>query len=86
MQVIHQKIVENDIYSYKVKMFVCLSVRNSWGHNVEKVKMMKSLLLREWVLILSECVYVKFHQIDFCTSRDIAKKQLFFGKYWQTNK
>ena len=47
--------------------------------------MMKSSLLREWVLILSECVYVKFHLIDFCTSRDIAKKQLFFGKYWQTN-
>ena len=64
---------------------VCLSVRNTWGHNAEKVKMMESSLLREWVSILSECVYVKFHQIDFCTSRAIAKKQLFFGKYWQTN-
>ena len=29
-------------------------------------------------IILSECFYVKFHQIDFCTSRDMAKKQLFF--------
>ena len=44
-----------------------------------------SSLHREWVSILSKCVYVKFNQIDFCTSRDIAKKQLFFGKYWQIN-
>ena len=29
-------------------------------------------------IILSECFYVKFHQIDFCTSRAMAKKQLFF--------
>ena len=47
--------------------------------------MLESWLLREWGSILLECVSVKFHQIDFFTSRDIAKKQLFFGKYWQTN-
>ena len=74
--------VQRARYSYKVKMFVCLSVRNSWGHNAEKLKMMKSSLLREWVSILSECVYVKFHQIDFCISHDVAKNSYFFGKYW----
>ena len=69
------------INTYKIKMFVCLSVRNSWGHNAEKVKMIEIFLLREWAPILSECVSEKFHQIDFFTSRDIAKKQVFFGKY-----
>ena len=62
-------------------MFVCVcGSQNSRGHNAEKVKMMKSSLLREWVSILSECVYVKFHLIDFCTSRDIAKKTAIFGQ------
>ena len=43
--------------------------------------MLDIFLLREWASILSECVSVKFHQIDFFTSRAIAKKQVFFGKY-----
>ena len=30
--------------------------------------MTESLLDREWVLELTKCVYVKFHQIDFSTS------------------
>ena len=30
--------------------------------------MADSLLDREWVLELTKCVYVKFHQIDFSTS------------------
>ena len=42
--------------------------------------MLESWLLREWASILSECVSVKFHQIDFFSSRDIAKKHIFFGK------
>ena len=62
-------------------MFVCVcGSQNSRGHNAEKVKMMASSLLREWVSIHSECVYVKFHQIDFCTSRDIAKNRYFSAK------
>ena len=47
--------------------------------------MIESSLHREWVSILSECVYAKFHPIDLLrTSHDIAKKQPFFDKYWQT--
>ena len=68
------------IYTYKIKMFVCLCVWNSWGHNVENVEMTGSSLHREWVSILSKCVYVKFNQINFFASQDIAKKQIFFGK------
>ena len=47
---------------------------------MENVEMTGSSLHREWVSILSKCVYVKFHQIEFFASRDIAKKQIFFGK------
>ena len=47
--------------------------------------MTESSLHREWVSILSKCVYAKFHQIDYVISHDNAKKQAFFGKYWQTN-
>ena len=32
--------------------------------------MLESWLLREWASILSECVSVKFHQIDFFTSHN----------------
>ena len=39
--------------------------------------MIESSFHREWVSILSECVYAKFHPIDFRTSHDIAKKQPF---------
>ena len=42
--------------------------------------MTESLTHREWVLVLSKCVYVKFNEIDFFASQDIAKKQIFFGK------
>ena len=35
--------------------------------------MTESLLDREWVFELTKFVYVKFHQIDFSTSEDIAK-------------
>ena len=58
----------------------CVCVWNSWGHNVENVKMTGSSLHQEWVSILSKCVFVKFNQIDFFASQDIAKKQTFFGK------
>ena len=37
-----------------------------------------SSLHREWVSILSKCVYVKFNQIDFFASQDIAKKTDIF--------
>ena len=47
---------------------------------MEKVEMTESLSHREWVLVLSKCVYVKFSEIDFFASQDIAKKQIFFGK------
>ena len=47
---------------------------------MEKVKMIESLLLQEWILELSKCVYVKFHQIDFSTSQDIAKDIIFSVK------
>ena len=66
------------IYTYKIKMFVCLCVWNSWGHNVENVEMTGSSLHREWVSILSKCVYVKFNQIDFFASQDVAKKTDIF--------
>ena len=39
--------------------------------------MLESWLLQEWASILSECVSVKFHQIDFFTNRDIAKNIYF---------
>ena len=36
---------------------------------------------REWVSVLSECVYVKFNEIDYFASQDIIpKKHIFFGK------
>ena len=47
---------------------------------MEKVEITESTPHREWVLELSKCVYVKFHQIDFSTSQAIAKKQIFFSK------
>ena len=74
------KDLEWDDHLYLFKMFVCLCVWNSWGHNVGNVEMTESKLHREWVLELSKCVYVKFHQIDFSKSQDIAKKQIFFSK------
>ena len=55
-------------------------VRNSWGHNVENVQTTESLPYQEWVSILSKYVNVTFRQIDFSTSQDITKKQIFFGK------
>ena len=39
-----------------------------------------SSLHREWVSILSKCVYVKFNQIDFFASQDIAKNRYFLVK------
>ena len=45
--------------------------------------MIESSLHREWVSECA-CVYTKFDPIDFRTSHDIAKKQPFFYKYWQT--
>ena len=41
--------------------------------------MMKSSLLRKWVSILSECVYVKLHQIDFCTIAVFIFETIFVG-------
>ena len=37
-------------------------------------------LHQDWITVLSKCVYVKFHQINFSTSQDMAKKQIFFSK------
>ena len=42
--------------------------------------MTRSSLHREWVSILSKCVYVKFNQIDFFASQDIAKNRYFLVK------
>ena len=61
-------------------MFVCLCVWNSWGHNADNVEMTEISLHREWVLELSKCVYVKFDQMDFSASQDIAKNQIFFSQ------
>ena len=40
--------------------------------------MIESSFHREWVSILSECVYAKFHLIDLITNHDMTKKQLFY--------
>ena len=37
-------------------------------------------LHQDWITVLSKCVYVKFHQINFSTSQDMAKKHIFFSK------
>ena len=37
-------------------------------------------LHKDWITVLSKCVYVKFLQINFSTSQDMAKKQIFFSK------
>ena len=47
--------------------------------------MIERSLDQEWFSILSKCVYAKFQRIDFSTSHDIAKKHIFFGKYWHSN-
>ena len=47
---------------------------------MENVEMTGSSLHREWVSILSKCVYVKFNQIDFFASQDIAKNRYFLVK------
>ena len=39
-----------------------------------------SSLHREWVSILSNCVYVEFNQIDFFASQDMAKNRYFLVK------
>ena len=46
--------------------------------------MIESLFHREWMSILYECVYAKFHLIDLIINHDMTKKQLFFGKYYTT--
>ena len=37
-------------------------------------------LHQDWIAVLSKCVYVKFHQINFSTSQDMAKKHIFCCK------
>ena len=37
-------------------------------------------LHKDWITVLSKCVYVKFLQINFSTSQDMAKKHIFFSK------
>ena len=45
---------------------------------MENVQTTESLPYQEWVSILSKYVNVKFRQIDFSTSQDIAKKNRYF--------
>ena len=50
-----------------------MSVGNSLGHNAENVEMIEISLHREWVSVLSKCVFAKFQRADFSISQDIVK-------------